>query len=115
MDNDERRKFPRVEQNFRINYTLPGSPNSTSDTIDISAGGIAFKSEKKISDGTVIKLHLKSSKQNEQELIGLSLIAKVVQHQKNDNGYRIGAEFMYVTKKTSELLGVYLYPEPELN
>ncbi|MES0489349.1 MAG: PilZ domain-containing protein [Leptospirales bacterium] len=113
MGKSEKRKYPRVMKDFRINYAMPGSSHTTSKTYDISACGLSFESEKVIKNDAVIKLHLKSSATDTHELIGLSLIAKIVRHEKNGKGYRIGAEFMYVTKKTMDLLEVYLYPESE--
>ena len=113
MNKFERRKYPRVEKHFRVNYSIPGSSNAISSINNISACGLSFDDKNPIDIGTVIKLHLKSSKTDEHELIGLSLIAKIVRYEHKNNGYQIGTEFKYVPKRTFELLEVYLYPAPE--
>ncbi|MEE9389950.1 MAG: PilZ domain-containing protein [Candidatus Aminicenantaceae bacterium] len=62
---EDRRKFPRIEETWELEYRTVTAEefknNSISSlTVNVSSGGICFNAEKEIAKGTMLAIKLKS-------------------------------------------------------
>jgi len=93
----ERRKFPRLNSQWQINFRVIGSDQFQNElicqyTTNISRGGICFTSDEGIEPNAMIALTLSSGGAS-SELLAL---AKVIRCQRTRRWYEIGAEFWWV-------------------
>jgi hypothetical protein len=89
---NERRKFPRFTAKWRLKYQL--SPEETpveQEVIDISGGGIRFRSDYAIEPGTTVTIEL------EPDPLPATILAsaKVVWCRRIDRSYEVGAFFQW--------------------
>jgi len=107
----ERRKYPRIDQSYTIEFALAKSSENPTNSENISACGVSFASETEMAPDTVIKMHLKESLEGHSDLFGLSPLAKVVRCDAGENGFVVAAQFINLPKRTEELLETYLYTD----
>lgn len=107
----ERRKYKRLNV-FHLSTlveikTTPNDTLATGILLDISAGGIGILSFKEIPVGTIINLKLSL-----HNLETDNIKAKVVWTKENNKTYRIGIQFIEISKKDFEQ--IYNYVEEHL-
>ncbi|MGD8568352.1 MAG: PilZ domain-containing protein [Gammaproteobacteria bacterium] len=84
MDYSEKREFIRIKTKSKIEYRLSGSRDIYyGECVNLSAGGVLFTSEHRITPGTLVEISIKP----EQKAIApLDATIKVVRTQSNTNG-----------------------------
>ena len=97
MKKRERRKFPRLNSRWQINFRVIDSNQSQKDPIcqytnNISRGGICFTSDGAIEPNAMVALELAPDTFS----TGLLALAKVVRCTRTPRWYEIGAEFWWI-------------------
>lgn len=97
MRSRERRKFPRLNSRWQINFRVIGSDQFQHELIDqyttnLSRGGICFTSDEVIEPNTMVAIELASDRFSS----GLLGLAKVIRCKRARHGYEIGAEFWWI-------------------
>lgn len=84
MDYSEKRGFIRIKTKSKIEFRVAGSKDTYhGECINLSAGGVLFTSDHRITPGTVMEISIKP----EQKTIApLDATIKVVRTQSNTNG-----------------------------
>ena len=93
----EKRKFPRLDEKWRINYRVLNKEEFFKGpirqfTLNISVGGLRFETEEEIVPNTMLALELES----DMFLSAILAISKVTWCNKAGLGYEIGAEFWWI-------------------
>jgi len=93
----DRRKFPRLDEKWRITYRLlereeffNGSIRQL--TVNVSVGGLRFETEQEIAPETMLALEI----QSDMFQSAILAISKVIWCKKAEVGYEIGAEFWWI-------------------
>ena len=93
---EERRRFPRITQPFRVQYRIGdvGGGWEAATTINLSAAGVRFRSEQPIERGNRIELQIQLPNATEPlHLLGLVVWSQMESPQVID----VGVEFVDVT------------------
>ena len=106
MDNEDRRKFPRIDLAFDVKYnTTDEQKSKNTHAQDVSAGGVAFRTEKKYPEGTYVRLKLSQPDlTNELEFVG-----RVVRSLDRDDRIYTAIEFTEVNIASLEILESIIY------
>ncbi|MFN7182301.1 MAG: HD domain-containing phosphohydrolase [Planctomycetota bacterium] len=108
------REFQRVDANFSIEYVpfndilaaFDKKLTQQAQTINISPGGLLFKSQKDIPVGTYLNMVLHKND------ISIPVMAKATRSEKcPDNTFAIGVRFVNLEKSVQERIQKYLTPE----
>lgn len=106
MDNDDRRKYPRIDLAFDVKYNTTDEPKArNSNAQNVSTGGVAFKTEKQYSEGTYVRVKLSQPDlTNELEFVG-----RVVRSLDREGSIYTAIEFTEVNMASLEILESIIY------
>ncbi|MCF7871187.1 MAG: PAS domain-containing protein [Candidatus Omnitrophica bacterium] len=103
----EVRRFRRFCYHATLKFNLSIKGGGTGDTIDISRGGLCFKSNQKLQKGDKLEVELMvPNRKKELKLVGK--VAWVVQAEENNKGfvrnYKIGIEFFKLSQSQRKVI-----------
>jgi len=101
----DRRKFPRLDEKWELDYRTITSEEFKNDpisglTVNISGGGIRFEADEEIPKGTMLALGLKSPA-FPSSIIALAKAVWCKKERKTDK-YEVGAEFWWIGWQDSD-------------
>jgi len=101
----DRRKFPRLDEKWDVDYRTITSEEFREDpisvlTVNISGGGICFEADEEIAKGTMLALEL-NSEAFPSPIIALAKAAWCKRERKKEI-YEVGAEFWWIGWKDSD-------------
>jgi len=93
----DKRKFPRVNEHWKISYRVLRNEQSLDPAIrdyavNLSGGGICFSSDTEIEPNAMVAIELESP----QFPCAILALARVVRCKRKKQGYEVGAEFAWV-------------------
>lgn len=115
----ERRRFPRIKDNFFIfgNLRSASIEDFKAFTKDISAGGLMFETEREIPEASKLELEIYQPLARDKRIIfSIPVMAKIIWTRKiekdnfevGENKYRIGIEFSEIREEDRQKITQYV-------